>query len=210
MTGLDALDGLELEMLQMQRMAQEQKEISNLGRRWAALYNPHYKARYAQHLTVDAEWKEEDHPRREDGKFGKGGGKSEKGKTEGAKSGIMTSATGANTFKVKGFRSKQALNNHYNKHLAEYKDDPRVKTKEDYARIALALMESPVGGDILGHVDKNNYVIRYDTKYKDFVKGNPEKGIWTMNKPFDYPGGPDEYYRQQRREDIERGGREKD
>ena len=47
-------------------------------------------------LTSDAEWREEDHPRRKDGKFGKGGGAAEKNEekpkkeeTTGAKSGTM-------------------------------------------------------------------------------------------------------------------------
>lgn len=72
-----------------------------------------------------------------------------------------------------------------------------------YEAKALALCESAVGGDILGHADRNGFVIRYDRKTNDFAKGHPLKGVLTMFKPEQ----GETYYKRQRKEDLEHGGK---
>lgn len=148
-------------------------------------------------LTLDKDWDESKHPRRSDGKFGKGGSHSTKTKKDGN---VKASPTGTNKFEVKGFKNKQALNNHWKDHGNQY---PGF-TKKQYETRALALVESPVSDSVLGHIDGNGIVVRYDKKTNDFVKGRPSRGIYTMFKP-------DEglkYYLERKREDIEHGGSE--
>ena len=67
----------------------------------------------------------------------------------------------------------------------------------------MRLFESPVGGNITGHADKDGFIIRYDKKENGFVKGSIVKGIRTMFKPIDGI----KYYEQQRKKDLENGGR---
>lgn len=149
-------------------------------------------------LTLDKEWDESKHPRGPDGKFGKGSGPPS---TNTKKNGnVRASPNGANIFSVKGFKNKQALNNHWNNHGNQY---PGF-TKEQYKARALELIESPVSDTVLGHIDRNGIVIRYDKETNDFVKGHPSKGIYTMFKPDDGI----KYYLMQKKGDIERGGRE--
>lgn len=114
---------------------------------------------------------------------------------------IEPSATGANKLRVKGFRNKQAMNNH-KKHISEYKNDG-IFTAEQYEKRAVELLEMPAGGNISGHLDKNNHVIRYDKAKNDFVKGDISKGVMTMFKPEDGYS----YYLVQRTEDIKHGGK---
>lgn len=95
---------------------------------------------------------------------------------------IEISAAGANEFKVKNFTSKQTLNNHWSKHSKQYKTD-EITTKEQYLRRALNLIQSPCGNGIEGYKNKLGQVCRYDTKTNDYVKGHPDKGIFTMFKP---------------------------
>ena len=143
-----------------------------------------------------------DYKRDEKGRFAGGGGGGGGGR--GASSHLQTSPHGTNTFKVRGFRSKQALNNHWQNgrtHSSEYERDG-IRSKSDYEARALALCESAVGGNILGHADKNGFVIRYDRKTNDFAKGHPLKGVSTMFKPTQ----GETYYKEQRERDLEHGG----
>ena len=121
------------------------------------------------------------------------------GKFQG-KEGSSLSPTGANTFEVQGFRSAQMLNNHWKDHKAEYADDERVNSKEDYLKVALNLLQSPVGGSIVGHIDGHGNVIRYDKDTNDFAKGNPKRGVTTMYK------APLSYYENQLKGDLDHGG----
>lgn len=141
--------------------------------------------------AADADWNEADHPRGPDGKFGSGG-------EESSQSDII-SPTGRNTFKIRNFPSKQKLNNHWGKHQKEYPG----WTKEQYLNRALELVESPVGESVYGHIDKIGVIIRYDEKTNDFVKGKPDKGLYSMMKPDDGRL----YYEEMRRKDIENGGK---
>lgn len=104
----------------------------------------------------------------------------------GEEGGTGASAKGENIF-VKGFRNKQALNNHWQNgrtHQKEYADDG-ITTKEQYEERALELAESACSDTILGYKNAQNEIVRYDTEKNDFVKGNPNKCIKTMFKPKD-------------------------
>lgn len=118
---------------------------------------------------------------------------------------IEPSATGANELKVKGFKNKQKLNNHWKNgrtHSIEYLPDG-ITSAEQYEKRAVELLESPVSKTICGHIDKNKNIIRYDIAKNDFVKGNIENGVITMYKP--EKGRT--YYEQQRTEDLKHGGK---
>lgn len=98
--------------------------------------------------------------------------------------GTGASAKGANKF-VRGFKNKQALNNHWQNgrtHKEEYEKDGIV-TKEQYEARALELAESPCDENILGYKNAMNEIVRYDVLKNDFVKGNPNKNIKTLFKP---------------------------
>ena len=102
----------------------------------------------------------------------------------GEEGGTDASAKGKNKF-VKGFRNKQALNNHWQNgrtHQKEYADDG-ITTKEQYEARALELAESACSDKILGYKNAQNEIVRYDIEKNDFVKGNPNKCIKTLFKP---------------------------
>lgn len=96
------------------------------------------------------------------------------------------SAKGRNEFTVKGFKNKQALNNHWTNgrtHRDEYIQDG-ITTAEQYQARALQLVQSSADGKkIFGYKNSLGQIIRYDVDKNDFVKGNPKKGIFTMFKP---------------------------
>lgn len=94
---------------------------------------------------------------------------------------IGTSAKGANKF-TNGFKNKQKRNNHFSKHKSEYVGD-NITTPEQYEKRALELAQSSCNQTILGYKNAQGEIVRYDTLKNDFVKGNPEKHIFTMFKP---------------------------
>lgn len=143
-------------------------------------------------------FREEDHPRDEAGKFAKGGST-----TAGSRAKINVSPTGANKFVKRGFANKQKLMNHWKNGRTHADEFPEIKTAQEYERRALELIEKPVGGSILGHIDSHGNVIRYDRDTNTFVKGDPSKGVRTMYRP---PEGED-YYRKQQQEDLKHGGK---
>lgn len=139
------------------------------------------------------DWNEKEHPRRSNGQFSTNKDKN---------ANIAPSARGTNYLKVKGFSNKQKLMNHW-KNGRTHRDEYPDLTMEQYVATAVKLAESPVGGDILGHIDKNDDVIRYNVKTNDFVKASLTKGIRTMFKP-------DEgfkYYQRMLEGDLKHGGR---
>ena len=126
------------------------------------------------------------------------------GLTDSSESGKI-SPTGENKFKVNGFRNKQKLMNHWENgrtHKDEFIKDG-IKTAEEYEQTGMKLVQSKVGGDILGHADGHGNVIRYDRKRNYFAKGNPEKGLTTFMKPTEGMT----YYNNQKRGDLEHGGK---
>ncbi len=76
---------------------------------------------------MKGEWAEDDHPRDDNGRFMSGGETADGSTNFGA-----PSPTGENTFKVRGFRSKQKLNNHWKDLSEEYADDLNITSKADY------------------------------------------------------------------------------
>lgn len=147
-----------------------------------------------------------------DGKFTSGTGSPSAGNgiDKSEESGIINkdkdiSPSGANNFKVKGFKNKQKLNNHWENgrtHKEEFKKDG-IFTKEQYEKEGIKLVESAVGGDIIGHSDGYGNVIRYNKKKNHFAKGNPNTGLKTFMKPIDGIS----YYEEQKKEDIKHGGK---
>ena len=128
--------------------------------------------------------------------------------TEETSNSHSVSPSGSNHFEVRGFASIQKRNNHWfgndEKHVKRREDYAKdgITTVEQYGDRALELVESPVGGSVIGHADGHGNVIRYDRDKNDYVKGNPKKGIRTMYKPDD----KEQYYEEQLKEDINHGG----
>lgn len=166
------------------------KEVKNLLKNFEKDLTSSAKKR-----IIANEFDEDDHPRDENGRFTNSGASND------TASGDEPSPSGENHFTERGFRSQQKLNNHWKDHKAEYNGDKKIKTKEDYLKRALSLLESKTGGNIVGHVDRHGNVIRYDKVTKDFAKGNPKRGVTTMYK------APLSYYKSQKKEDIKRGGK---
>lgn len=147
--------------------------------------------------TTDAKWEEEKHPRRADGRFGEGSTNAEKSDS------VTPSPSGANRLQVRGFASRQKLMNHW-KNGRTHQDEYPDFTMEQYVQRAVSLAEMPTGGDILGHIDKDGIIVRYDRKENDFVKANVQKGILTMFKPT----AGEKYYQSMREGDLKNGGKQ--
>ena len=65
-------------------------------------------------------------------------------------------------------------------------------------------IESAVGGEIRGHANSQKQIIRYNTKINLFVKGNPDRGVFTSFVPMGIPG---EYYQVILKGDLKHGGK---
>ena len=139
-------------------------------------------------------FREEDHPRDEAGKFAKSGST-----TGGSRAKITTSAQGANKFSKYGFINKAKQRAH-EKHLGEFEG----LTMEQYIKRGMDLIQMPTGGDILGHKDKDGILTRYSVKTNEFVKGRPDRGIYTLYKPKDGKA----YYDYMKEQDLKHGGEE--
>lgn len=114
------------------------------------------------------------------------------------------SPSGANRFLVRGFKNRQKLMNHWKNGRAHRDEYPELETVDEYEELALKLLESPTGGDILGRIDKNGIIVRYNRRTNDFAKGHPDKGIRTMFRPVE----GERYYFIRRMEDLFYGGRD--
>lgn len=136
-------------------------------------------------IAFDADWKEEDHPRAENGQFGSCSGEAEtktNSLTNKEESGnLKSSPKGKNTFK-QGF-SQSNLDRHWTGGESDHSDQYPEMSKEEYAQRALELVQMPVGNGIDGYVNAGGQVVRYDLETNDFVKGHPDRGIATMFKP---------------------------
>ncbi|MGN1088900.1 MAG: hypothetical protein ACI4Q6_00740, partial [Huintestinicola sp.] len=111
------------------------------------------------------------------------------------------SATGPNECE-RGFSHSNLVNHWYGNddpkitsHKREY--EARGYDMEGYGKLALDLVQKPVGNGILGHKTNDGFVVRYNTKTGDFVKGNPKNGIKTMFM------ANSEYYERQKKRDTE-------
>ena len=94
--------------------------------------------------------------------------------------------------------------NHWKNGRTHADEFPDIKTAREYEEKALELLEQPVGGDVLGHIDKDGIITRYNVKTNEFAKGHPSKGIRTFMKP----KLGREYYDMMLRKDIEHGGKD--
>ena len=138
------------------------------------------------------------HPRGSDGKFGT---KSEKKNSTLSKKNdsIVSSAQGTNKFMHHGFINNNKRKSH-EKHLKEF---PGM-SMDQYVDRAMELIQMQTGGNIIGHKDKSGVIVRYNKKTNEFVKGRPDRGLYTMYKPVDGI----EYYYKMKKGDLERGGEE--
>lgn len=123
----------------------------------------------------------------------------------------IISVLGRNKFSVRGMYQPQKWEDHWRRH-GEVLKNLGIYNKEDYVKEAIRLLEQPVGGNILGHVDKIGRIIRFDKKSGLFAMGNPIQGVYTMYIPDrigDKEVTPVEYYYWQIKNDLIRGGRGK-
>ena len=90
-----------------------------------------------------------------------------------------------------GFRSQAQLNEHYNKHGAEFGNI----SKQEYLRLAEELRDAPTGGPILEARRSNGEFSRFDRRHGYFGAYNPDHTIRT----FFVPNDGERYFRRQAR-----------
>ena len=88
-----------------------------------------------------------------------------------------------------GFATERRLEEHYDKHGAEF---GRI-TRQDYLRQAQLLRDAEVGGPVLQTVRPDGVTTRFDRQTGAFVAFNPNGTIRTFFKPND----GERYYRRQ-------------
>jgi pyocin large subunit-like protein len=88
-----------------------------------------------------------------------------------------------------GFATERRLEEHYDKHGAEF---GRI-TKQDYLRQAQLLRDAAVGGPVLQTVRGDGVTTRFDRQTGAFIAFNPNGTIRTFFKPND----GERYYRRQ-------------
>jgi pyocin large subunit-like protein len=88
-----------------------------------------------------------------------------------------------------GFANDKRLQEHYDKHGAEF---GRI-TKQDYLRQAQLLRDAAVGGPVLQTVRADGVTTKFDRQTGAFVAFNPNGTIRTFFKPND----GERYYRRQ-------------
>lgn len=80
-----------------------------------------------------------------------------------------------------GFTSARHLDEHYEKHGAEF----GKITKQEYLTMAQALRDAPVGGPVLEAVRKDGVITRFDKESGAFIAVNRDRTIRTFFKPND-------------------------
>ena len=80
-----------------------------------------------------------------------------------------------------GFRSRGALDEHFQKHGAEF---GRI-TREQYLQRAQALRDAPAGGAVLEAKRADGVITRFSTATGEFLAFNPDYTIRTFFKPND-------------------------
>lgn len=88
-----------------------------------------------------------------------------------------------------GFTSARALDEHYEKHGAEFGS----VSKREYLAMAQALRDVAAGGPILEAVRKDGVITRFDHDSGAFIAVNPDRTIRTFFKPND----GERYFRRQ-------------
>lgn len=88
-----------------------------------------------------------------------------------------------------GFTSRRSLDEHYQKHGAEFSG----ASKADYLRIAQTLRDARVGGSILEEIRRDGVATRFDKRDGTFVAFNRDGTIRTCFRPND----GERYFRRQ-------------
>ena len=88
-----------------------------------------------------------------------------------------------------GFVDEGRLDEHYEKHGAEFGH----VTKQDYLHQAQLLRDAPVGGPVLESVRRDGVATRFDRQTGAFIAFNPDGTIRTFFKPND----GERYFRRQ-------------
>lgn len=159
------------------------------------------------HRALD--WNPAEHPRAVNGEFTNGDRHEEdleyneedsQCNEEGA-----VSAVGRHEFPKVLFGTKQNFKNHFKNHKLDLLN-AGIYTEEEYERETRRVIESPVGGDIMGHIASvsKQEIVRYDKRINLFTKGNPQKQTFTSFSPRDGV----QYYYKNRDEDLEHDGKE--
>ena len=148
------------------------------------------------------DWDPAEHPRANNGEFTHGNrhkDDSEYNKED------EVSAVGRHKFPKVLFGTKQNFKNHFKNHKPDLAN-ARIYTEEEYERETRRVIESPVGGDILGHIASvsKQEIIRYDKRINLFTKGNPQKRVFTSFSP----ENGIEYYYERLEGDLNHDGKE--
>lgn len=85
------------------------------------------------------------------------------------------------TVELVGFRSARALDEHFEKHGAEF---GRI-TREEYLRLACELRDAPVGGGIVEARRSDGVITRFDRRSGAFLAFNADRTLRTFFKPND-------------------------
>ncbi len=88
-----------------------------------------------------------------------------------------------------GFTSRRSLDEHYDKHGAEFSG----ASKADYLRIAQTLRDARVGGPVLEEIRRDGVTTRFDKRDGTFVAFNRDGTIRTCFRPND----GERYFRRQ-------------
>ncbi|HLG49864.1 MAG TPA: hypothetical protein VKY24_26730 [Reyranella sp.] len=114
-----------------------------------------------------------------------------------AETNVVAPAAEARERENVGFVDQRRLEEHYEKHGAEF---GRI-TKQDYLRQAQLLRDAPPGGPVLETVRPDGVTTRYDRQTGAFIAFNRNGTIRTFFKPHD----GERYYRRQAERPSERG-----
>jgi pyocin large subunit-like protein len=88
-----------------------------------------------------------------------------------------------------GFRTQRQLDEHYQKHGAEFGNISETQ----YLRLAQELRDAPVGGPILEAIKLGGVISRFDRRTRYFGAYNPDRTIRT----FFIPNDGERYFRRQ-------------
>ena len=164
--------------------------------------------------ATDSAFKEEEHPRASNGEFTKGNAEKTAGNRYNEKKRkyrdlshepmiTKIDPSGVNRFPEQVFKNLAKAKNHYAKHKKDLLA-AGIHSYEEYLQKTKDTIESAVGGEISGHENGMNQIIRYNTKTNLFVKGNPDRGVFTSFVPMGIPG---EYYQVILKGDLKHGGK---
>lgn len=134
--------------------------------------------------ATDSTFREDKHPRASNGEFTKGNAEipagnrynKRKKKYRDLSHEPMTTKidpSGVNKFPEQVFKNLAKAKNHYEKHKKDLLE-AGIHSYEEYLQKTKDTIESAVDGEINGHENGMNQIVRYNTKINLFVKGNPD------------------------------------